>query len=446
MKILVITNLYPPHLADTEDFRCQNVTEALSERGHTIHVLTSTCGLVSEEGHTTHAVGVGSTVRVQRQLRVNGKFDQSAVSGVGSLRELEARNNAILREAIIEFAPDVLHVGSLRGLSKSLLVTLHRTRVPTCFSIGDSWLDELRDDPWLAWWHREKVPAMQKMQRSSLEVSGQRAKWDAVTPTFLIPGVNRLPAIFDRDTPDEIAPNSIGTPALHHLYFSSPALRDITAAAGFQVAHGKVIHPGVDTRLFNGELKPADAPVRKFLVAARLTPHSGIATAIDALQLIRAQGVKATLTVFGRGSSEVLAKLRTQAVQAEMPVEFRASGLQRDLPQIYRAHDAFIYPVECEELFVGAPLEAMACGLPVIVNQSYGAEALFRSEESCLAFPSGDAAALAARMLELSQTPNLAAQLAQIGQNEVLTRYQFTTSVEEIERCLEDTIAQWQSA
>lgn len=450
MKILVVTNLYPPHLADTDDFRCQNVADALRERGHTLRILTSTCGLADEAGHTARSFGTGMTERealVQRRLRVNGIFGQSAIAGVTELHELEARNNAVLREAVAEFEPDLIHVGSLRGVSKSLLVTLRRTGVPTCYEMSDLWLaEELRDDPWLAWWHREKLPAMQKVQRTGLEVAGQRARWDAATPTFIEPGVNRLPAIFDRHDETGFKPNSITALQFRRLYFSSPALRETTAAAGFRVAHGEVIHPGVDTRLFHGEARPADAPVKKFLIVARLTTHCGVATAIEALQLVRAQGVKATLTVYGRGSSEVLAKLRTHAVQCNVSVEFRSGGLQRELPQIYRDHDAFIYPVEREESFVGTPLEAMACGLPVIVSEGHGAEDLFRSQESCLAFPSGDAGLLANRMLELIQTPGLAHQLAQVGQNEVLTRYQFTTAVEQVESYLEDTVAQWQSA
>lgn len=449
MKILVVTNLYPPHLADTDDFRCQNVTDALRERGHILRVLTSTCGLASEAGHTARAYGSGSEgdALVQRRLRLNGSFGQPPVDGLGELRELEARNNAVLRDAIAEFAPDLVHVWSLRGLSKSLLITLRRTGVPVAFDVADSWLaEELREDPWLAWWHRERVPAMHKIQRTGLEVSGQRAKWDAATPTFIEPGTSRLPAVFDHDANAGFKPNSIGAFHFRRLYFSSPALQTATAEAGFRVAHGQVIHPGVDTQLFHGEVKPAAAPVKKFLIVARLTPHCGVATAIEALQLVRAQGAKATLTVYGRGNSEVQARLRTLAVGQDAQVEFRSGGLQRELPGIYHAHDAFIYPVEREESFVGAPLEAMACGLPVIVNQGHGAEDLFRSQESCLSFPSGDAGLLANRMLELIQTPNLAHQLAQVGQNEVLTRYQFTTAVEEIERFMDDTVAQWQSA
>lgn len=449
MKILLVTNLFPPHLADTDDFRCQNVADALRERGHVLRVLTSTCGLADEAGHTARTVGTGMTEHeslVQRRLRVNGLYGQSAVAGVAELHELEARNNCVLREAVADFQPDLVHVWSLRGVSKSLVITLRRLGVPTCFDVSDTWLaEDFADDPWLAWWHRDKLPAMQKVQRTGLEVSGQRGRWDAATPTFIEPGTGRMPGVFDRAT-SPAAPNSVTAPQFRRLYFSSPALRDETAHAGFRVAHGEVIHPGVDTRLFNGEPKAADAPVKKFLIVARLTPSCGVVTALDALQRVRAQGVKATLTVLGRGSSEVLAKLRTHAVQCGGAVEFRSGGSQRELPLSYHAHDAFIYPVEREESFVSAPLEAMACGLPVVVSEGHGAEELFRSQESCLTFRSGSVDQLAGRMLELIRTPSLAAQLAQVGQNEVLTRYQFTTAVEEIERYLEDTVAQWQSA
>ncbi len=434
MKILAVTNLFPPHQADTDDFRCQNVTDALRARGHTVRVLTSTYGLASEQ----------RDAQVERRLQLNGVFGQAAVTGLGELRKLEAHNHAVLREAIADFAPELVFVWSLGGLSKSLLLTLRRANVPTAFDVADAWMmDELRTDPWLGWWHQQKVSFLHKLQRGAVEFLDLRSKWDAATPAFIEPGVRRMPAVFDRDHDTFHKPNSVSSFQFRRLYLSSPALKSATMEAGFRVGHGEVIHPGVDTKLFHGEVKPATELVKKFLIVTRLTPHCGVATAIAALKLVRAQGGKATLTVCGRGSSEVLAKLRTRAVQGEVPVEFRTGGLQRELPLIYQAHDAFIYPVEREEASVGEPLEAMACGLPVIVNEDHGVEELFRSRESCLTYPSGDAGLLANRMLELIEHRDLRVQLATVGQNEVLTRYQFTTSVDQIERYLEDTVAQW---
>ncbi|MFA6543343.1 MAG: glycosyltransferase family 4 protein [Limisphaerales bacterium] len=437
MKILVVTNLYPPHLADTDNYRCQNVTESLRERGHTVRVLTSTHGLASEQRDAL----------TERRLQLNGVFGHPEVTGMADLRKIETHNNAALRDSLAGFSPDLVHVWSMRGLSKSLLLTLRRLNIPTAFDVADSWMsDELRSDPWLAWWHRKHVPLVHRLQRGVVEFLDMRVKWDDATPVFIEPGVRRMPGIFDRDPDDAFKPNSIASFQFRRLYFSSPALKTATEQAGFRVSHGEVIHPGVNTKLFHGEVKRSSEPVKKFLIVTRITPNCGIGTAIEALKLVRAQGAKATLTVYGRGSSEVMAKLRTQAVQGDAAVEFRSGGMQRELPLIYHSHDAFIYPVEREEASVDTPLEAMACGLPVIVNQDHGAENLFRSRESCLSFPSGDPGLLASRMLELIQTPNLADHISQVGQNEVLTRYQFTTTVDQIEQYLDGTVVQWQSS
>jgi glycogen synthase len=62
VKILVITNLYPPHHAGTFDLRCEAVVNNLKLRGHTVRVLTSTHGmLAAQQGG-----------EVERRLALNG--------------------------------------------------------------------------------------------------------------------------------------------------------------------------------------------------------------------------------------------------------------------------------------------------------------------------------------------------------------------------------------
>src|SRR5437870_5404347 len=41
MKILVISNLYPPHYVGGYELHCEQITEGLRARGHEIQVLTS---------------------------------------------------------------------------------------------------------------------------------------------------------------------------------------------------------------------------------------------------------------------------------------------------------------------------------------------------------------------------------------------------------------------
>ena len=123
MKILVITNLYPPHHAGTFDLRCESAVNNLKLRGHQCHVLTSTHGmLAAQQGG-----------EVERRLTLNGVYDHELVTGYKELKELETQNHAALRESIASFTPDVVHVFSLFGLSKSFLFHLRHCGVPTVF-------------------------------------------------------------------------------------------------------------------------------------------------------------------------------------------------------------------------------------------------------------------------------------------------------------------------
>src|SRR5580658_9306733 len=117
MKILAITNLYPPHTAGTFDNQCLNVTESLKLRGHSIFILTSIHGLQSEQKDES----------IHRRLMLNGAYGHPVVTNYLQLKEMELHNNQVLLEAIEQFAPEVVHVFSLLGVSKSLIFTLYNS-------------------------------------------------------------------------------------------------------------------------------------------------------------------------------------------------------------------------------------------------------------------------------------------------------------------------------
>src|ERR1700723_2188635 len=103
MKILAITNLYPPHHAGTFDNHCSTVVESLRLRGHSIFILTSSHGLRSEQ----------KDEQLHRRLLLNGVYDNPPVTAYLELKALELHNNQVLLEVIEEFAPEVVHVFSL---------------------------------------------------------------------------------------------------------------------------------------------------------------------------------------------------------------------------------------------------------------------------------------------------------------------------------------------
>ena len=428
MKILVLTNLYPPHHAGTYDLRCEAAVNNLKLRGHQLRVLTSTHGMkMPQQGG-----------EVERRLTLNGVHDHELVTDYGALKKLETENHAALRDAIASFAPEVVHVFSLFGLSKSFLFHLRHCGVPTLYDVADNWLTlEVRNDPWLRWWNHPTS----SFARKALELSGQRNSADELAPTRLMKGYDRMPELYAEHTPA----NSLNAFRFERIYFASPWLKEVAEAAGFQVGHGEVIYPGVATQNFVAEVKPASAPVEKFLVVSSLHKRSGVMTAVKAIQRLRQNKVRASLSIYGKGDSSYVAELRSLIALQQLPVEFlNVSNLVRDLPAIYRRHDALLYTSEEPEPFSFTVLEAMAAGLPVIGTALGGTRELLRHGENAFTYTPGEPYELAQRVQELQLSPALRVQMAETAQGEVLSKFNETAVTDRIEAFLETSLQTWQ--
>jgi glycosyltransferase involved in cell wall biosynthesis len=426
--------LYPPHLAGTFDYRCQKVADALRIRGHTVSILTSNYGLRTEQRDE----------QAQRRLILNGAFGQPPVTSYLQLKSLELHNNRVLMETLEEFEPEAVHVFSLHGLSKSLLFTLRHAKVPVVYDVHDHWLSaNVREDPWLRFWNSPSLPLLQQSSRTALEMSGERGRLDKTAPTRIKRGYDRQPVLFAEGKDlAAVEPDSIAGFQFDQIYFCSQALKSLTEQIGFCVRHAQVIYPGI-TATCVGAVKPPGAPMTKFLIVCRLVAESGVLTALKALKMVRQAGIKINLSIYGRGESSFVAELRSFAVANQLPVEFLAvSNSANDLPAVYKQHDVLLHPPEWAEPFPFTPLEAMGCGLPVIASTPGGAEELFRHGENSLTYPPGAVEQLAARIQELLISPSLRQQMAEAAQSEVLSKFNESTVMDQVESFLANSQTQ----
>jgi len=438
VRILVIVNLFPPLHAGTFDFRCEAVTGLLQKRSHEIHVLTSKYGLTTEQ----------RDLDIERRLILNGRFEQPLVTGFNDLKRIEEHNNSVVRETIASCAPELIYVWSLEGLSKSIIFTLRNTKIPTVYDIADDWLvNDLREDPWLRWWNRDKAPVLSGLWRTLMESTGKRDRINEATPTRMMKGYERVREVYGSgDSTENIAPGSIGAFHFDRLYFCSHALKVAAENAGFRVAHAEVIYPGIATDKFWAEPKPASYIPKKYLIVSKLSARSGVMTALNALKLAREHNIQASLSIYGRGESEHMAQMRSYVIQHSLPVEFLAvSQQQKDLAEVYRRHDGFIYCAEWDEPFALTPLEAMAAGLPVIAARSGGVRELLRSGENGWVYTPGDPLELASRMQEVQMQPALRTQILETAQTEVMTRFSESSMLDQIETYLQTTLEVWQN-
>ena len=413
MKILVLTNLYPPHHIGGYELICQTVVDTLRQRRHSIAILTS-CHRVQPAPERP------DDPFIERSLTIHGLYGHPW-RGIRELRWIEKHNNQALCSAIRRHQPELVYVWNMGGLSKSILFTLQSLDVPTVFYVSDHWISRLESDVWLRWWNRDDAPLPHRLIRAGLTWIGLRRRWNALAPTYPI---RRLR--FER------------------IYFCSRALRDLTAAAGYPVNHAAVIYCPVHLRYFNGQPSPPRQVMRRLLYVGRLAQDKGLMTALRALALLRG-GIEVKLSVYGRGEPAYEAELKRFAQEHQLEVTFGCADLEQ-MPRVYRDHDLLLFPSEWPEPFALTPLEAMACGLPVVGTTTGGSAELFRHGENGLIYTAGRPEELAERIRQFASNYPLRNRCALTGYSESLERYAAPVVVDQIEEYLRKTVRHWRSA
>ncbi|HYH57805.1 MAG TPA: glycosyltransferase [Thermoleophilaceae bacterium] len=174
----------------------------------------------------------------------------------------------------------------------------------------------------------------------------------------------------------------------HFAGISTAVAERITAFYGREA---RVIHPPVDTEWYT----PGDKPVReRALAISRFIPYKRIDLAIEACA--RA-GVP--LTVAGWGPRE--GELRSLASALGADVRFEIKPSDDRLRELYRSSLAVVFPAN--EDFGIVPVEAQACGTPVVALDVGGSRDTVLHGETGYRVPSPDRDLLAEAVREVAK-------------------------------------------
>lgn len=172
-----------------------------------------------------------------------------------------------------------------------------------------------------------------------------------------------------------------------------------------------VDHPGVDTAAFAG-VACAGAWGGALAVVGRVEEPKGAATAVRAMAALPPD---VTLRVTGPPEDGYDGTLRELAAAQGVSDRVRVQGAVDDVAALYAEADAVLFPVTWPEPFGLVPLEAMACGRPVVATATGGAAEYLRDGENCLVVPVDDPGALAAAVARLAGDEALRAVLVAGG-------------------------------
>jgi glycogen(starch) synthase len=387
MKILILSNLYPPHVLGGYEILCEQVCEEYRRLGHEVVVLTTTHGMGENSGEAV-SQRTPSGIQVERRLDLFMPFSQPVK---GSLRQVRHRvgksNQAITAQFLQDYRPDVVHVWSQLRLTLGPAIACHHAGLPLVFSFNDEHITGY-SAPVLTWHPRS---------------------WAGWVLDRVIYPSNTLAAL----------PMKYGT-----------AISKITQAniqkRGISPTHFPVIYQGIPVESFPSKDQPGQLsdPLR-LLYAGQLHRYKGVHTVVEAAHQVAATRA-VCLTVAGAGDPNYEKELRDLAAKGPAEVRFVGRVDRAAISELYRAQDIFVFSSIWQEPFGLTHLEAMASGLPVVSTLCGGQGEFLEPGVNCLAFEAEDSAGLAQQIRLLVDQPELCQLLALAGQ--AVARERFSVS------------------
>lgn len=388
MRILITSNLYPPHYLGGYELLCKQVVDALMARGHEVTVLTS----MHEAGDCVEVQGKG---RVRRHLELDVPFDQPGSVARGMRMRVGRWNAAVMGRILDEERPDLVFMWSQLRLTMACAHTARARRFPLAFTLNDDHL----------------------------------ASYAPRAFTLAPKGLFRF--ITDRTL---FRSTTLAGLPLDNATCISECLKTGLTNLGCPVRETKVIYQGIPVDEFPLKENPGSMhkPLR-LLYVGQLHPYKGVHTILQALHILGGAGISASIV--GDGPESYKARLRQEA-QGLYNVHFLGKRPHSELGALYRDHDLFVFPSVWKEPFGLTHLEAMASGTPVVSTAEGGQGEFLEHDVNSLLFEKEDPVDLASCIRRLARDPALTRQLAVKGRRIVEEHFNLKRYVDDIETFL----------
>jgi glycogen(starch) synthase len=414
MRILTISNFYPPHHVSGYAMLCSDVVEGLRARGHEVAVLTSTfgCGAPVRQDRVHRLLALESPLDYYRPIR-------------GLFYPLANRRNVEYTQQVLEdFRPQIAFIWGLWNLSKRVAEEAERLCGPrVVYYLANPWPIEANRH--VAYWalptrRRWLGPAKKGCRQVARVVL--RAEWTSPALRF------------------------------EHAPCCSAALRDQLIGAGVGLKDAPVIYEGIDvaSHVREGSRREMPAPGGTLLLVyvGLLVEHKGVHTAIEALSMLHSSTLKRVrLTILGSGHPEYEARLHAlvAARGLEEHVTFVEPISRTELPRFLARHHVLILPSIWEEPLALIMQEALANGLVVVGSATGGTKEVIRTGENGLLFAAEDERELAAHVEALAASPDECRRLSEAGQRTATDKFTLERMVADLETYLLTTCAHPQS-
>lgn len=418
MRLLFLSNLYPPHGQGGYEEWCQEVATQLRARGHEIVVLTSRHG--SQNMETTDPNWVRRDLHLEMEL----VSLRNGIQFFTHRRQHERENLATLRSYIHRFHPEGIVIWGMWNIVRSVPI-LAEELLPgrVAYYVGDYW--PTLPSQFEYYW---KAPAQYWYTQLPKAILGMAAHY-------------------------VLAQETVAKPNFARVIFPTLFMRNELVKRGMKPGESMVIYGAADTAPYlQCDCRQAyHHPVEKsekirLLYAGRIRSDKGVHIAIKALgrlvQDYNFQNIE--LLIAGSGDRDYLTFLEylVRRHRLEKYVTFLGQQTKEAMPALYHQTDIFLFTSVWQEPFGRVLIEAMAAGVAVVGSTVGGVTEILRDNETALTYPPGDAEKLAAQVARLIESPELRQQVATAGKRVAVERFDIQRMALEIESYLAQIVQQ----
>ena len=404
MRVLFLSNFYPPSHLGGMALHCQEVVLELLKRGHQCSVLTSNARPVIRSGPQ-----ITEECEIERALHLEADiYHYRPLDYMLKHRTYERRNLSWLRSSVLFFKPDVIFVWGMWNLSAALPAAAEAI-VPgrVVYSFGDYW--PIEEDSHQRYWLANDGGALGRTLRS-------------VVARLALSRLYRK------------RPN----PQFEHAITCSKAVLGQLRQGGLSLPRAQVVLSGIDTIAFapagRGPNDHDDAI--RIVYAGSIIPAKGVRTLIEAIGLLPEHlHDRATVTVVGHPHPDHLQDLRdlVEALGLGSRVQFRPAIPRAEMPALLRSFDVMVVPTLSKEPLGRVIMEGMACGLAVVASRTGGIPELIEHDRDGLLFETGNSQELATLLAELIEAPSLTSRLSVQARRTATARFDINRMHDEIE-------------
>jgi glycosyltransferase involved in cell wall biosynthesis len=406
MKILCISNLYPPQVLGGYEALCHEVVEALTNRGHDVTVLTS----------PGDATACGAEERVHRILPLEGNFDYYKAHSAWLYPLRKAHAIRQLRRLVREINPDVAMVWNLWNMSKSFAQETERL-------LGNHVLYYIAS-PW------------------PVQGNVHRLYWDlpATSPirTTAKRGLRAVARVVLRSEWNNVPLQ------LKHAPCCSQAQRNELTRAGLELRDAPVVYEGIDLHEYLAQARSRASVVQggelRCLFVGILAEHKGVHTAVEALSHLAASyRERVSLTIVGEGHPKYENRLQELVASLALceRITFQPRIPRHELPKLLGRFDVLLLPSVWPEPLARIMQEGMAAGMVVVASSTGGTIEAISHLRTGLLFRAGDARALAGQLAALVDDAPLRQRLASAARRKAAAMFDLGRMVDELEDYLE---------